>query len=329
MTINSEIIYKLFKGERKNMKKISLLFLTIVITTVFALTGCGGETKPNDETSAPSSNSAAEDKDVTVKVAYYLKDGTEVKSEENTNSVELGLEEKFKSGAKIVVTLSDNHKYLMFKFDDNVQEALIYCPDSVFEYVFESKAAKYFPPSVQIGAAGQNSTPVISAKAAKNVDINATRNLALNPYDTSKSDKAFPHASSNSIYSATGEWDARNAIDGFKTAGGHGGYPHQSWGPEQNKADMYWMVDFGEEVKVTSLGIIIRSDFEHDAYFKKITVEFSDGTEKEFELEKTKEIQSVDFGESIATSSIKIKKFEKSKADWSGLMEVEVNGTRG
>ena len=312
------------------MKKINLLFLTVVIIASFALTSCGGEAKPGGttKTSEPT-NKLPEDNDVTINVTYYLKDGTEVKSEENVNSVELGLEDKFKSGAKIVVTLSDNHKYLLFKFDDNVQEALIYCPDSVFEYVFESKAAKYYPPSVQVGTASQNKTPVIIAKAAKNEEINAVRNLALNPYDTSKSDKSFPHASSNSIYSATGEWDARNAIDGFKVAGGHGGYPNHSWGPEQNKADMYWMVDFGEDVKATSLGIIIRSDFDHDAYFKKITIEFSDGTEKEFELEKTKEMQTIEFGESIITSSIKIRNFEKSKADWSGLMEVEVNGTRG
>ena len=114
------------------------------------------------------------------------------------------------------------------------------------------------------------------------------------PYDVRGESKAFPHATANSECRNEAVFAARNAIDGCKENRRHGGWPYQSWGPEQRK-DLWWQVDFGREVEIDKLVITIRADFPHDKHWKRAMLVFSDGSRKPIGLEKTFAPQTVVF----------------------------------
>lgn len=303
------------------MRKAISMLLILVLAASLSACAEKGETGVTEEPEAV--------KDVGIKITYTLRDGTEVGSTEGTNSVKLELSEKFSVSGVIRVELSDDQKYFFFDFDENLEEALIYCPDSVFEYKFDSKTKAYFPPTAAIGNRSQTENPVISVRIPSKDELESERNIALNPYDQTNNQTSYPHASTNSVHADTGEWDARNAIDGFTKSGAHGVYPDQSWGPSYDSNDMYWQVDFGREVSVEGIGIIIRADFDHDAHFTSAVLEFSDGSTQKIDMSKTGEIQKFEINGEKQTSYIKIKDFVKGFEAWTGLMEVEVYGSCG
>lgn len=310
---------------RKILGTLGLLLIASML--LFCVAGCNSGN--GDENATPTPVESEEPSTVNITITYANRKGEEIAKTTGVGSAELEVGEAFAVGGTITVELSDNQKYMWFNFDRNLQDALIYCENSTYTYEFDAKTKQYFPPSVVIRGDGQNVNPKIKVWIPTNAELNTSRNIAVNPYDQTKAEGSYPHASTNSIHAATGEWDARNAIDGFTQGGAHGIYPYQSWGPEYDNKDMYWQVDFGKEVKVSGIGIAVRSDFDHDTPFNKVTVEFSDGSTQTVSLEKTADVQKITFDKEVTTSSIKIKEFEKAFAAWSGFMEVEVYGVYG
>ena len=135
------------------------------------------------------------------------------------------------------------------------------------------------------------------------------RNLALNVNDTHENTTCFPHAFANVETRGESVFAAKNAIDGVTANECHGEWPYDSWGINRNP-DAEMTVDFGREVEIDRIILYIRADFPHDNWWKKVTVTFSDGEEKEFSLKKTGcgqeftfEKKKSDLGEAVQADS--------------------------
>jgi hypothetical protein len=217
-------------------------------------------------------------------------------------------------------------KHMAVQFDARLGETLIFAPEGEFDLAIPCAApgvkprSRPYPPE-----AFSADRPRISLRPAAAREIDAYRNLACNPYDVQGQSRAFPHASSNSECRHEAVFAARNAIDGFKENGRHGGWPYQSWGPKQRK-DLWWQVDFGREVEIDKLVILIRTDFPHDKHWHRATLLFSDGGRVPIDLEKTAAPQTVVFASRKTTSVRLVDLAQDEPLGWCALTEVEVWG---
>ncbi|NQT35872.1 MAG: discoidin domain-containing protein [Planctomycetes bacterium] len=152
----------------------------------------------------------------------------------------------------------------------------------------------------------------------------AYRNVALNPADVQGKAESYPHASANSEYKNLPPFAARCAIDGKTANHGHGaGCP--SWGPDR-RTDLWWRVDLGRTVAIDKVVIVIRADFPHDRHWHSATIEFSDGSREEIEIEKTDKPQTFSFTSRKATWLRLTDLVQEEPLGWCGLSEVEVWG---
>lgn len=305
------------------MKKV-IVILALFFTLSALLVGCNNSKDGNSNTDDNKDN--AENKEL--KIEYYSDDQI-VKEQTGNGNVELTLENKYGNKDRIKITLPEGEKYLFFNMDANVKEALIYVPDSVYEYEISNRVLQNMPETLAPNKPTTNATPTIKARIASKEDLSATKNIALNPYDTGKNETSFPHASAGNTFGKGNnpEFDPRCAIDGFTLNTGHGGYPVQSWGPDSSvpNDNLWYQIDFGREVEVSSVSIFIRADFPHDTYLKGAVLEFSDGTTKDITLEKKKEPQVIEI-DNVKTNSVRIKDFDKAINTWVAFTEVEVYG---
>ncbi|MBR6186602.1 MAG: carbohydrate-binding protein [Clostridia bacterium] len=139
---------------------------------------------------------------------------------------------------------------------------------------------------------------VISARALSKDEIAARRNLACNPADLRGDTDFYPHCTANVETRNEACFCARNVIDGLRFNTFHGEWPYQSWGIGARE-DAWCRLDFGRDVQVDEMALTLRADFPHDAYWTKGHVRFSDGTDKEFSLQKTGERQFISLGRRI------------------------------
>lgn len=123
-------------------------------------------------------------------------------------------------------------------------------------------------------------------RIARPEEIQARRNLALNPLDDHASTSLFPHASANVETRGEAVFAARNAIDGEKANDDHGFWPYTSWGINRDP-EASLMLDFGRPVCVDEIVLYLRADFPHDAWWEKASVTFSDGGTLCFDLSKS------------------------------------------
>lgn len=159
------------------------------------------------------------------------------------------------------------------------------------------------------------------------------RNLALNPCDQqlgppSESPapaRVFPHATSNSVFKNWPGFRERNAIDGAAQNGHHGVWPYQSWGPDQ-RADLWWRVDFGRAVSVDKIRLMIRADFPHDSYWQSALVEFSDGSSLPFHILPTADFQEFSFPARSITWIRLTRLVPADPGKWCSLVEFEAWG---
>ena len=195
-------------------------------------------------------------------------------------------------------------------------EAFVYCPKGVFEFPIPfdkaARACGRFDPK----------RARLTARPATPDEMAAERNLALNPYDTPDS-KAFPHATTNNVCRDDPVFAARNAIDGVAKPKGHGAWPHQSWGPDRRDG-LWWRIDFGRDVSVSQLRVVLRADVPHDAFFAKATVVGSDGTRKAIAFRPTGARQTFALG-SPKVRWLELRDFPKPPK-WAAVTEIEVWG---
>lgn len=237
---------------------------------------------------------------------------------------------KYVANGKLTITLPAGEKYVAISLNSRVGEAIIYCPDGKFNYTFPN-TTKVFPNTMDSGSGIVYTNNTITARIPTAQELAKEHNLALNPYDWANSKGAYPHASTNNVYTGSDEWAARNAIDGFTANKGHGEYPYQSWAPSSTMKDSdYFMIDFGREVTVNELVVVIRADFPHDSYFTGCTVTLSDGTTMQINLNNSAMEQEIDLG-GVKTTSVKLSGFTVEKAnastEYAALVEVACMGT--
>lgn len=140
------------------------------------------------------------------------------------------------------------------------------------------------------------------------------RNLALNPLCPHNFSGAYPFVSANVETRNESVFYARNVIDGVLTNHSHGIWPYQSWGIGLSETAEI-AIDFGREVTVNRMALLLRADFPHDAYWKQATVTLSDGTEKTFPLELSDQMQYVTFDQPVTITGAKLSSLIKQVMD--------------
>ena len=240
----------------------------------------------------------------------------------------LNVPNAYAEGDRITVTLPAGQTWLALSISSKMGESLIYCPNGTFTYTFGKYLENSYPSSVDTAKDTHYVNNVIFARIPRADEINNTRNLAQNVYDLKSGTGGFPHVTSvgdHDNYAFAG----RCAIDGFSSnTDGHTKFPNQSWGPDQTTEDNEITVDFGREVTLERLEIIIRYDTtnNHDTYFKKAVVTFSDGSTQELEMVNTADVQGFELG-AKKTTKITLSGFEVADtAKWAAISEIRAIG---
>lgn len=188
---------------------------------------------------------------------------------------------QYQEGDRIVLETSEKNIHVFLQFDDAMGASFCYVTDNVsYDIPFGEKRISYSP------KAFYGNRHYLYARVARENEVAAYRNLALNVYDQHGDTHCYPHASANVETRGESVFAARNAIDGVCENRSHGEWPYESWGINmQDDAEM--TLDFGRKVLVNQIALYTRSDFPHDNWWKQVTVTFSDGFAVKWDLEKS------------------------------------------
>jgi hypothetical protein len=206
------------------------------------------------------------------------------------NSVELVFGGTYADGDLIVVKSGVFPLPLCIRFDPAIPAALVWLTASRLEFpVPLGERHDAYPPESFV--AGEKR--LLASCAAADVWARY-RNLSENPLDRQGSSVYYPHCTATAETRDESVFAARNAIDGIVEPSGHGAWPYQSWGDNEDP-DAEIMVEFGRSVCVDRVCINLRADFPHDSYWKKACLFFSDGTSIDLHLKKTGDVQEFTF----------------------------------
>lgn len=263
-----------------------------------------------------------------VKIEFMNASGKVIGSAEGTGYAILNVEGSYSAKQSVKITLPEGQKYIAVGLNSKLGEQIVYCPNGVFEYKFPSNMGSIFPTALNDKTDVVYINNVISARIPTDDELTAQRNLAENVYDLKDSADQFPHAETNSVADNNAvQYESRCAIDGFTANQAHGTWPVQSWGPDKATMDKnYITVDFGREVKLDALEIIIRCDFPHDTWFTGAEVTLSDGTTRHIDMYKTEDAMVFDMGGAV-TSSIKLSGFTTAEDNWAAITEIRAIGS--
>jgi hypothetical protein len=235
----------------------------------------------------------------------------------------LDLERRFAPGDRVHVR---GAKYLAVQLDGRLGETLVFAPKGEFAMAIPPASAGTKTRSTPYPPEAWNAdSPTIKVRPVALPELDAYRNLACNPYDVRGESDVYPHATSNSECRNEPVFAASNAIDGFKENRRHGGWPWQSWGPEIRN-DLWWQVDFGREVHIDKVVIVIRADFPHDRHWKQAVLVFCDGSRRPIKLSKSAEPQTITLPATKTTSLRLVDLVQDEPLGWCALAEVEVWG---
>lgn len=209
----------------------------------------------------------------------------------------------YEPGDRIVITPARDGVYAWLQVDEVLGRSLVYLTGEVaYEVPFKEKRYNLSD------KAFTGDRHYLFVRQAMAEEITQYRNLALNVCDQHNVAHLYPHATANVETRGEAVFFACNAIDGICENRNHGVWPYQSWGINR-QADAELTVDFGREVEVDKLAVIIRADFPHDSWWTQAKVRFSDGSEMILPLEKSrfaqffafekKRIRWIKFGELI------------------------------
>ncbi len=176
--------------------------------------------------------------------------------------------------------LKKGHFY-MVKVDATIEEALVLIKTEkvIYTVPFYEKKTSYNPLSFF------GNRHYISIREAREYEIKAYKNLALNPFDQHDVEGVYPHASANVETRGEAVFAARNAIDGCIATRSHGEWPYESWGINRQD-DACFTLDFGRGVDIDRIEIYTRADFPHDNWWIKGVLEFSDGSSMDLTFDK-------------------------------------------
>ena len=188
---------------------------------------------------------------------------------------------EYKEGDRIVLETAEKNLHVFLQVDDALGAAFCYITGNVsYEIPFGEKRICYSP-KVFYG-----NRHYLYARVAREDEVEAYRNLALNVCDQHGDTGCFPHAYANVETRGESVFAARNAIDGVCENRSRGDWPCEAWGSNmQDDAEM--TVDFGRDVEADKVVLYTRSDFPHDNWWTQVKLSFSDGSEILWDLEKS------------------------------------------
>ncbi|MDZ7619994.1 MAG: discoidin domain-containing protein, partial [Patescibacteria group bacterium] len=156
------------------------------------------------------------------------------------------------------------------------------------------------------------------ARGGSNVAGNPVRNLAANEDAYSYHLRSYPRATSNSHYRYRPEYSPSKVIDG-------NGSPGKYWRPAR-RTDVWLMVEFGREVEVEQVVLVLRRHDGQDKTWTGATLEFSSGDKIAIELKNTAEPQVFAFPKRKC-AWVKLVDFQESfPLGDNGITEFEVHG---
>jgi len=215
-----------------------------------------------------------------------------------------------------------NSPYVKIAFDGDERSAILFSPTE--EFIFE----RINPTNLEDygNAVFHYPNTTFTADIASYQELSEYRNIAFNPYIWGTRTNTFPKAVSENEYKNMPQFMARNIINGLTASDkNHNSWEYRSWGPDKEKESSV-LIDFGRFVEVDKVEIYIRADFDHDGYWKNGILEFSDGENISFTLNKTSEKQTIKFTPR-QTTFVKIAKLTQDEPlQWCAFSEVEVWG---
>ena len=228
----------------------------------------------------------------------------------------------YEEGDRIVLETSEKNIHVNWQVDDALGKAFVYITDNVSYYVpFGEKRISYSPKVFS------GSRHYIYVEKAREDEILAYRNLALNPADQHRDVPCFPHATANVETRGESVFAAKNAIDGVRANLSHGEWPYESWGINR-QADAVMKLDFGRCVRTDKILLYTRSDFPHDSWWKQVSITFSDGSCEDFTLEKSRRAHVLTFAEK-EIEWLELGRLIKAEDDspFPALTQIEVYGS--
>lgn len=229
----------------------------------------------------------------------------------------------YQPGEVIEIETEGEH-FLWVQVDEALEPSLIYLQESCWQFpiILDEELRRAYSPKLFSGE-----RHYIHAWVPDAQEIKAYRNLARNAHDQKTESGAYPHAHANVETRNDSTFFARNAIDGMIANESHGSFPYQSWGINQQK-DAEITVDFGREVVVDKIALVLRGDYPHDSYWQEVTVVFSDGREMIVRPIQQRMRQFFPF-EKKTTTSVTLKNLIKheDESPFPALTELEVYGT--
>ncbi len=235
--------------------------------------------------------------------------------------VDLAYAQEYCPGDMVELQTSQKNIHINFQVDDAVGPAFVYVTDTVqYDIPFGEKRISYSP---KVFSGNRH---YMYAEVAKDYEVYAYRNLALNPADQHKDVPCYPHATANVETRGESVFAAKNAIDGVRANLSHGEWPYESWGINRQD-DATMRLEFGRSVEVDKIVLYTRSDFPHDNWWTSATVTFSDGSREVLKMEKSVRAHEFPIDRRVITA---LELSELIKADdpspFPALTQIEVYG---
>ncbi|MGX7419778.1 hypothetical protein ACWOFR_13360 [Carnobacterium gallinarum] len=232
----------------------------------------------------------------------------------------------YQAGDKLRLTIEVPNAYYMVQLDETLNPSLLYLTGTTWDYEIPTseEAVRAYSPKAFIGKKHYS-----TARVATEAEITAYQNLALNPHDQKQESGAYPHAVANVETRNDSTFFARNAIDGVMANQNHGSYPYQSWGINQ-QADALIRIDFGRNVKIDQVALVLRGDYPHDSYWTEVKLEFSDNSNETLNLDKVLDHQFFNFNPRII-QWVELKELKKAEDEspFPALTQIKVFGING
>ena len=217
------------------------------------------------------------------------KDGNTVTLARGEEKIDLAIYREYQPGDMLWLESSEEKGYLWLQVDDAIGKSLIYYTGIVKYFIPFAEKRNNISPKAFSGAAH-----LVSVKVAKDFEIAAYQNLALNVNDQHENESFYPHASANVETRGEVVFAAKNAIDGVTANISHGKWPYASWGINRNP-QACMKLDFGREVEIDRIIMYLRADFPHDNWWEQVKFTFSNGEEMHMNLQKTGDGQEITF----------------------------------
>ncbi|MFP8917592.1 hypothetical protein ACLI5Y_12360 [Enterococcus innesii] len=251
-------------------------------------------------------------------------EGDTIKEHIHSEEVYLAFKDRtYQAGEKIMLTTTKAPLFVWLQVDEALAPSLVYLKESewIFPIITDDTLRRAYSPKLFSGK-----RHYLHAWLAKEYEINAYRNLAVNAHDQKNHSGAYPHAHANVETRNDSTFFARNAIDGMIANENHGSFPYQSWGINQ-QADAQLTIDFGRIVEIDKIALVLRGDYPHDSYWTQATLEFSNGQQEILRPTNQLDRQYFSFTK-IRTSSILLKELIKhhDESPFPALTQIEIYG---